>query len=261
MQPYLKYKEYYDRKAKAALLRQNDYCFILQPIAGHQGSKIPFWEYRWTGPYIVENVLPNENYIVRKLNSNKTQILHRIILRKYEPNTVLQVIRPEDILQPDDEIIIPQDNLYVITWETNFGEFPNSTENNTIPTNRDAQDTSNDYVNDDRAPNEILADVDFRSTGPHENDARAPVECFTDVDLTSTGPHENDDFDSLKETRSERTDHRFDDRQSSGGRDTIVPEVLDDQNDDVMVENDSSRGGKYNLRPRPTPNFTDEYKY
>ena len=36
MQSYLKYKEYYDRKAKAAPLKQNDYCFILQPIADHR---------------------------------------------------------------------------------------------------------------------------------------------------------------------------------------------------------------------------------
>ena len=115
MQSYLKYKEYFDRKAKAAPLKQNDYCFILQPIADHQGSKIPFREYQWTGPYIVEKVLPNENYIVRKLNSNKTQLLHRIRLRKYEPNTVLQDIKPEGNLHPDDEIIIPQDDLYVIT--------------------------------------------------------------------------------------------------------------------------------------------------
>ena len=118
MQSYLQYKEYY--KAKAAPLRQNDYCFILQPAADHEGSKIPFRKYRWTGPYIVEKVLPNENYKVRKPNSNKTQILHRITLPKNEPNTVLRDIRPEGNLQSDDEIIIPQDDLYVITWETNF---------------------------------------------------------------------------------------------------------------------------------------------
>ena len=86
MQSYSKYKEYYDRKAKASPLKQNDYCFILQPLADHQGSKIPFREFRWIGPYVIEQALPNENYIVRKLNSNKTQILHRIRLRKYEPN-------------------------------------------------------------------------------------------------------------------------------------------------------------------------------
>ena len=36
-QSHLKYKEYYDRKTKAALLKQNDYYFILQPIADHKG--------------------------------------------------------------------------------------------------------------------------------------------------------------------------------------------------------------------------------
>ena len=64
-QLYIKYKEYYDRKAKAALLKENDYCFVLQPKADHQGSKISFRDYRWVGPFIVQKVLPNENYIVR----------------------------------------------------------------------------------------------------------------------------------------------------------------------------------------------------
>ena len=32
MQSYLKYKKYYDRKAKAAPLEQGDFCFILQPL-------------------------------------------------------------------------------------------------------------------------------------------------------------------------------------------------------------------------------------
>ena len=239
MQSYLKYKEYYDRKAKAAPLKQNEYCFILQPIADHQGSKIPYREYRWTGPYVVEKVLPNENYIVRKLNSNKTQILHRIRLRKYEPNTVLQDDRPEGNLQPDDEIIIPQDDLYVITWETNFGEFPDLVEKTTFPTNLDATDASNDLVEVDTPPGEI----------------------FTDADLRSTGPHQNDDFDLTEKTCSDDLNNHPEEQKPSGGSDTIVPEVLDDENDDVIVDNESPRGGKYNLRPNPTPNFTDEYRY
>ena len=180
MQSYLKYKEYYDRKAKAASLKQNDYCFILQPIADHQGSKITFRNYRWTGPYFVEKVLPDKNYIVRKLNSNNTQILHCIRPRKYKPNTVLQNIRQ---FATGDEIIIPQDDLYVITWETNFGEFPNSTEEIAFSTSRDGLGTSNDPVNDARAPDEIYTDVDLRSTEPHEKDARVPDEIFTDEDL------------------------------------------------------------------------------
>ena len=55
MQSYIKYKEYYDRKAKAAPLKENDYCFVLQPKADHQGSKIPFRDYRWVGPFIMKS--------------------------------------------------------------------------------------------------------------------------------------------------------------------------------------------------------------
>ena len=78
MQRYLKYKEYYDQKAKTAPLEKGDFCFFLQChfqlLADHQGSKIPSREFRWIRTYVIEKVLPNENYIVRKLNSNKTQI-------------------------------------------------------------------------------------------------------------------------------------------------------------------------------------------
>ena len=83
----------------------------------------------------------------------------------------------------DDEIIIPQDDLYVITWETNFGEFPDSDEKVTTPTRPSAADTSTG-----------LAD-----------DASTQDEIFTDVDLRSTEPHEKDEFDLPEQTRSDRT--------------------------------------------------------
>ena len=122
MQSYIKYKEYYDRKAKAAPLKENEYCFVLLPKADNQGSKIPFRDYCWVGPFVVQKVLPNEIYIVRRINTNKTQILHRIRLKKFVPNQPLEDNFQEQRLQPDDEIVIPQDDLYVITWETDFGE-------------------------------------------------------------------------------------------------------------------------------------------
>ena len=37
MHSYLKYKEYYDGKARAAPLKEKDYCFVLQLKADHQG--------------------------------------------------------------------------------------------------------------------------------------------------------------------------------------------------------------------------------
>ena len=93
---------------------------MLQPKADSQGSKIPFRDFRWIGPFVVRKVLPNNNYIVRRLNTNKTQILHRIRLKKFVPNTPLEDKYKEEKLQPDDEIILPQDDLYTIAWEADF---------------------------------------------------------------------------------------------------------------------------------------------
>ena len=75
----------------------------------------------WIGPYLVENVPPNYNFVVRKLNTNKTQILHRIRPRKYNPEKL-----PEDNYQEvqweiEEYIVIQQDNLYTLAWEAEFG--------------------------------------------------------------------------------------------------------------------------------------------
>ena len=120
MQSYLKYKECYDRKANAAPLQEKNYCLVLQPKADHQGSKIPFRDFRWTGPFVVQKVLPNNNYKVRRFNTNKTQILHRIRLKKFVQNVPLEDTYKEEKLQPDEPIIIPQDDLYTISWEADF---------------------------------------------------------------------------------------------------------------------------------------------
>ena len=150
MQSYLKYKDYYDRKAKAAPLKAKDYCFLLQPKADKQASKIPFKEYRWTGPFVVQTVLSNDNYIVRRLNTNKTQRLHRIRLKKFVPNAPLEDKYDGEKLQPDNEIVIPQDDLYSISWEVDF-EYdlfePRKEDWTDVATRRstDAEDGNTDY--------------------------------------------------------------------------------------------------------------------
>ena len=282
MQSYLKYKEYYDRKAKAAPLHQGDYCFILQPLADNQGSKIPFREFRWIGPYVIEKVLPNENYIVRKLSSNKTQILHRIRLRKYVPNTELCDVRPEGNLQADDEIIIPQDDLYIISWETEFAEFPphldtgdtpddfptNSDQPDAINTDLDLRSTRRDADSNDNAatPREHQnSDIDSRSTGPNKDTDSAvteqPAENSPDMDLRSNRPQSTTDPEIEEMPFKSPSEMPNSDFSNSSGRDTSVPDLLEREHDEKVVENESPRGGKYNLRPNPTPNFTDEYRY
>ena len=40
---------------------------------------------------------------------------------------------------------------------------------------------------------------------------------------------------------------------NSRGEDIIVPDLSDNESDEMVVENESPRGGKYNLRPNPIP--------
>ena len=65
MQAYIKCKAYYDKKANASKIKEADYLFVLQPKADHHGSKIQLTEFPWIGPYVIENVLSNNFYLVR----------------------------------------------------------------------------------------------------------------------------------------------------------------------------------------------------
>ena len=53
MQAYIKYKAYFDKKANASELKETDYVYVIQPKADHQGSKNPFTEFLWIGPYFI----------------------------------------------------------------------------------------------------------------------------------------------------------------------------------------------------------------
>ena len=109
------------KKANASKLKQADYVYILQPKADHQGSKFPFTDFRWIGPYIIEKVLPNNNYLVRKIGTNRTQTLHRMRLRQL---TLRQLIPDIPITprerQPDPEVIIKHDDVYARAWECEY---------------------------------------------------------------------------------------------------------------------------------------------
>ena len=123
MQAYIKYKAYFDKKANASKLRHAEYVFILQAKADHQGSTIPFTDFRWIGPYIIEKVLPNNNILVRKIGTNKTQILHRIRLRQFTPRQPITdiPITPRE-WQQDPEVVITHDNFYARAWECEYVE-------------------------------------------------------------------------------------------------------------------------------------------
>ena len=313
MQSYLKYKEYYDRKAKAAPLSVQDFCFILQPKADIQGSKIPFREYRWIGPYRIEKVLPNDNYIVRRLNTNKTQILHRIRLKKFVPNTPLEDKYAKEKLQPDDEIIIPQDDLYTISWEADFDYHvfeprrDDKTNEELRTPDSDADVTTSDYViygnADDNAvrpgtatsrDSTITRDADDvtelnertkkneNEAGPNTTASRdAPImhdehdvsenaardEQSSEIERPRTATSRNSHNGGNKPPRSEKNvsdvtnELEREENSLNEGDDITVPGISNEKANEKTDENSSPRGGKYNLRPNPNPNFTDEYRY
>ena len=121
MQAYIKYKAYNYRKANASKLKKADYVFILQPKADHQGSKVPFTDFRWIGPYIIEKVLSNNNYLVRKIGTNITQILHLMRLRQVTPRQPLSDIPvTQRQWQPDPEVVITHDDLYARRGNVNL---------------------------------------------------------------------------------------------------------------------------------------------
>ena len=135
MQAYVRHKRYYDRKASANPLVVNDYCYALHPKAHSQATKLPFREYLWTGPYIVVKALPsNNNYLIRKLQTNLTQILHRIRLRPFASSRKLPDISvsSKDSKQ-DTEVIIQHDDLFAMAWQELYQEPPTHPENSQSP--------------------------------------------------------------------------------------------------------------------------------
>ena len=74
LQAYIKCKAYYDKQAKCPKPERKDYVYVLQLKTDHQVSTITFTELRWIGPYVIEKALPNNNYLVRKIVEDKTQV-------------------------------------------------------------------------------------------------------------------------------------------------------------------------------------------
>ena len=113
-------------------MEANEYCYGLHPQANDQVPKIPLGEYLWTGPYIVVKTLPNNNYRKRKLQTNRTQILHRISLEPCQTRDRLPGIQVQaKDFQPDNLVEV----LNTIAWQSVFEHFLIS---NNIPPNEAA---------------------------------------------------------------------------------------------------------------------------
>ena len=113
MQAYIKYKAYSDKKANASKLRHADNIFLIQP---EQITKeVNF--------FLQISAGPNNNYLVRKVGTNKTQILHRMRLRQFALHQPIPdiPITPRE-WQSDPEVVITHDDSYARAWECEYDE-------------------------------------------------------------------------------------------------------------------------------------------
>ena len=174
------------------------------------------------GPYIIEKVLPNNNYVVRKIGTNKTQILHRMRLRQFTPHQPIPdtPVTPCE-WQPDPEVIIKQDDLYARAWECEYDKpiFDSDRDNLVSPNSPEVTVRSREAADETRStPGTIQADSSDILLHALEID-----------DGTDTDHHMQPDADNSVE-----------------------------QNDPTPT---NPRSSKYNLRHNPRPNCNDDYRY
>ena len=196
------------------------------------------------------------------MNTNKTQILHRIRLKKFVPNVPLEDKYKEEKLQPDESTIIPQDDLYTISWEADFEYemFEPRRNNWTDVATRPPQGATNGeadyYVTEDESSS--TNNDESSSSKKNENDVieneirpRPAISRDAPSPLSETPRGTEKQNDVTNDLESTET-------ASNGGADITVPGISENEKTE---ENSSPGGGKYNLRPNPIPNFSDEYRY
>jgi len=208
--------------------------------------------------------------------------LHRIRLKKFIPNKPLVDNYQNEKLQADEEIIIPQDDLYTISWESNFGEqlenaisdnVPNSSTRASVdtpivlvPRERTNSNTSEQHeAATQRSPKVSPHDVNGRTTkykrtnsGPSDVIAEnTSKESGNDTELIEIIPNNAGNTGNGSTEENNGKIEKDTDNASNVGGDIIVPEI----SENGPNETTSPRGGRYNLRPNPNPNFSDEYRY
>ena len=65
-----KYRDYYDRRAKALTLKVHIYCMLLHPLVTTEHEKLAKLQSKWTCIYRVQKVLTRSNYLIRKVKTN-----------------------------------------------------------------------------------------------------------------------------------------------------------------------------------------------
>ena len=194
----------------------------MQPKANHQTSETPFTEFRWIGPYIIEKVLPNNNYLVRKIHINKTQVLQQMRMRQFTPRQPPAdvPIKPQKY-KPDPDVTLKHDDLYARAWEYDYEQPIFDAENtNAAPPNSQEKPVQSDL------PTEEMRNIPGTT---HECSPEIFPQTDEVSDVTDTYPHIEPDV-----------------------------ELSSEQPEDSPTNPHSS---KHNLRHNAESNCNDDYRY
>ena len=229
MLSYLKYKKYYDRKASAAPLKVNDYCYILNPKADNQSTKFAFQDCIWTGPYIVIKVLSNNNYTIRKIGTRYTQTLHRIRIRPYVPDQRIPdvTVRSNEYL-PDPDVKISHNEWYAVSWEMDFGK------------QIDEQEPLKNVETEQRTEIQEVTNSDGNMSAPKSTE-----------DTNEVNPP-SPDFSNLT---TDVGDNPYIRRPPPIQSPPIPP-----NSPPTVIGYNPRKTGKYNLRPNPKPNTDPDFR-
>ena len=71
--------------------------------------------------YIIEKAIPNNNYLVRKIGTTKTQVLHWMRMRHFTPRQPPAdiIVKPHEY-RSDPEVSLNHDDLHARAWEYDF---------------------------------------------------------------------------------------------------------------------------------------------
>ena len=66
-------------------------------------------------------MLPNNIYLLRKIGTDKTQVLHRMRMRQFTPRQPPAdiLVKPQEC-KPDPEVSFKHDDLYARAWECDY---------------------------------------------------------------------------------------------------------------------------------------------
>ena len=92
LKSFNKNRDYYDRKAEAVPLKIAEYCLLFNPKLFDECEKMSNMQCKWMALYKVEKVLTRSNYLIRKIGTNHTQIVHRVRLKSIKPQYTVQDI-------------------------------------------------------------------------------------------------------------------------------------------------------------------------